>query len=61
MDQCTIDADAAVSERYGVQFIPTTCLIDREGRMVGRTVGPEAWDSEEAKDLILSLIHQPQG
>jgi peroxiredoxin len=56
-----IDADGTVSERYGVQFIPTTYLIDRAGRMVGRTVGPKAWDSEEAKDLIVSLINQPQG
>jgi hypothetical protein len=50
-----------VSERYGVQFIPTTYRIDGAGRMVGRTVGPKAWNSEEAKDLMLSLIDQPQG
>jgi hypothetical protein len=29
--------------------------------MVGRTVGPKAWDSEDAKALLLSIIHQPQG
>lgn len=54
-----IDADGTVGERYEVQFIPTTYLIDHAGRMVGRTVGPKAWDSEEAKDLMLWLINQP--
>ena len=56
-----IDADGAVSERYGVQFIPTTYLIDREERMVGRTVAPKAWDSDTATELLMSLINQPQG
>lgn len=54
-----IDADGNVSERYGVQFIPTTYLIDRAGMIVGRAVGPKAWDSQEAKELMLSLIDQP--
>jgi len=53
-----IDADGKVSERYGVQFIPTTYLIDRAGMIVGRAVGPKAWDSQEAKALMLSLIDQ---
>jgi peroxiredoxin len=55
-----IDADGAVSERYGGQFIPITYLIDREGRMVGRTVGPKAWDSDTATELLVSLINQPR-
>lgn len=54
-----IDADGNVSEQYGVQFIPTTYLIDRAGTIVGRAVGPKVWDSEEAKELLLSLINQP--
>jgi hypothetical protein len=49
-----------VSERYGGQFIPITYLIDREGRMVGRTVGPKAWDSDTATELLVSLINQPR-
>ena len=56
-----IDAEGAVSEPYGVQFIPTTYLIDREGRMMGRTAGPNAWDSDTATELLMSLINQPQG
>jgi copper chaperone CopZ len=29
--------------------------------IVGHTMGPKAWDSEEAKVLLLSRIQQPQG
>jgi copper chaperone CopZ len=50
-----------VSERYGLPFMPSPYLLDREGMIVGQTVGPKAWDSAEAKALPLSLIHQPQG
>jgi hypothetical protein len=39
--------------------MPTTYLIDRPGRMVGRTVGPKACDSDTATELLVSLIHAP--
>jgi hypothetical protein len=32
--------------------MPTTILIDREGREIGRLIGPAAWDSGDAKRLI---------
>jgi thiol-disulfide isomerase/thioredoxin len=32
--------------------MPTTILIDAEGREIGRLIGPAAWDSAEAKRLI---------
>jgi thiol-disulfide isomerase/thioredoxin len=32
--------------------MPTTILIDREGREIGRLIGPAAWDSADAKRLI---------
>jgi hypothetical protein len=28
--------------------------------MVGRTVGPKAWDGDKVKALLVSLIHQPR-
>lgn len=36
--------------------MPTTLLIDREGREVGRLVGPADWASPEAKRLIEAAI-----
>jgi thiol-disulfide isomerase/thioredoxin len=35
--------------------MPSTLLIDREGREVGRLVGPAEWDSDEAKRLIKAV------
>jgi thiol-disulfide isomerase/thioredoxin len=39
--------------------MPTTLLIDREGREVGRLVGPADWGSPEAFALIKAAIAEP--
>ena len=36
--------------------LPTTILIDAEGREIGRLAGPAEWDSADAKRLIGSVI-----
>ncbi len=37
--------------------MPTTMLIDAEGREIGRLTGPAEWDSErEAKALIAAQL-----
>ncbi|WP_072395941.1 TlpA disulfide reductase family protein [Hyphomicrobium sp. CS1GBMeth3] len=36
--------------------MPTTILIDAEGREIGRLPGPAEWDSEDAKRLIRETI-----
>jgi len=36
--------------------LPATYLIDREGRLIGRLIGPAEWDSDEAKALIQAAI-----
>lgn len=37
--------------------MPATVLIDREGREVGRLVGPAEWDSADAKRLIKAMLN----
>ncbi len=39
--------------------LPTTLLIDREGRELGRSVGPAAWDSPEVVVLIRQHLGTP--
>ena len=39
--------------------MPTTLLIDREGREIGRLVGPADWGSPEAVSLIKAAIAAP--
>ena len=36
--------------------LPTTILIDREGREIGRLAGPAEWDGADAKRLIGSVL-----
>jgi thiol-disulfide isomerase/thioredoxin len=45
----------------GAFGMPTTVLIDGEGRLVGRLVGPAEWDVDEAKALIRALLEKPSG
>lgn len=39
--------------------MPTTLLIDRQSREIGRLVGPADWASAEAKRLIEAAIAAP--
>ena len=41
---------------FGVWGTPTAYLIDRQGRLVGRIVGPRPWDSPAARTLLLDLL-----
>jgi thiol-disulfide isomerase/thioredoxin len=39
--------------------MPTTLVLDRDGREIGRLVGPAKWDSPEALALIKAAIAAP--
>jgi peroxiredoxin len=41
---------------YGVWGTPTSYLIDRHGRLVGRIVGPRPWDGPAARKLLADLL-----
>ena len=41
---------------YGVWGPPTFYLIDRQGRLVGRAVGPRDWSAPAARLLLLGLL-----
>jgi len=41
---------------YGVWGTPTSYLIDRQGRLLGRIVGARPWDSPAARSLLLDLL-----
>ncbi len=46
------DPTARDGTQLKVIGMPTSILIDAQGREIGRLVGPAAWDSPEAKRLI---------
>ena len=51
-----VDATARAGTALKAVGMPTTLLIDAEGREVGRLTGPAEWDSPEAKRLVQSLL-----
>lgn len=51
-----VDPSYAVPRALGVVGLPTTVLLDRAGREIGRLVGGAEWDSPEAIALIRHVI-----
>ena len=51
-----LDLDQAVYAGYQTMGVPESLLIDREGRIVERYVGPREWDAIEYKSRIQELI-----
>jgi peroxiredoxin len=52
-----VDRTGDVTGRlYGVWGPPTMYLVDREGRLLGRAVGGQAWDVPRARDALLALL-----
>ena len=54
-----MDQRGKVAQAFGLRGLPTTYLIDRQGRLVGGLQGPAEWDDEEAKALIRWYLKQP--
>jgi thiol-disulfide isomerase/thioredoxin len=53
-----VDQSGKASGKLGAVGIPTTLLVDREGREIGRTVGPVEWDSDDVVK-VLQLYVKP--
>jgi len=51
-----LDADGSLGLIYGAISIPTTYLIDRNGYILGAALGPRDWASDDAFELIKSLL-----
>jgi peroxiredoxin len=51
-----VDPTGKAKSLYHVTSLPTTFLIDRDGRIIGKCVGPRDWASEEAFALVESLL-----
>ena len=50
------DRDSRVSEQYKVKGLPTTYLLDRQGRIHYRAIGGREFDHPEVEALIESLL-----
>ena len=50
------DKSGKIATKLRAIGMPTTLLIDRDGKELGRLAGPAEWKSEDAKRLIKRAI-----
>ncbi|OHV15370.1 thiol:disulfide interchange protein [Methylorubrum extorquens] len=56
-----VDASGTVLRQAGATGLPTTLLFDREGREIGRFVGPAEWDGPRIEAILKSAITRNGG
>lgn len=52
------DRTRQVVGEYSVRGTPTTYLLDVEGKVIGKVIGPAEWDSQATYDLIEQLLKE---
>jgi len=55
-----LDSTGQVTRLYGVTSLPTTYLLDREGRLVTVAIGSHDWANADARALLMSLFNPVQ-
>lgn len=51
-----LDPRSKLASQMGVRGLPTTVILDPEGREVARMIGDADWNSESARAIIKALI-----
>jgi peroxiredoxin len=51
-----LDSNGEVGDWLGVNSLPTTFVLDKEGRIIGSALGPREWDSPASIALFDYLI-----
>lgn len=54
-----LDPAGKINDLYGVIGLPTTFVVARDGRAVAFAVGPRAWGSPPARELLDLLLAEP--
>ena len=47
-----LDTDGEVGIKFGINQIPTTYILDKNGRIIAKALGPREWDSRESTALF---------
>jgi thiol-disulfide isomerase/thioredoxin len=56
-----MDSSGAVGAKYGASAIPTTYLIDRNGKIFARAIGARMWDTPEMIGMFRQLLKNGPG
>ena len=51
-----LDESRSVSPKYGISAIPTSYILDREGKIVSKVVGSIAWDNPKVITAFETLL-----
>ena len=51
-----LDEDGAVKRAWKVSATPTVYIVDRQGRVIGRTSGNKPWTSPAGRALFAALL-----
>ena len=53
-----LDSDGEVGAYFMITAIPTTFILDKEGIIIGKVMGPREWDGKKAFALFKHLTQQ---
>jgi len=56
-----VDPSGKGSQALAIPGVPTTLLIDRQGREIARKMGPAEWDGQEMLSLVEQRMHAQTG
>ena len=51
-----LDPTGDVARSYAIAYTPTVFLIDRDGRLVAKSVGARAWTGDKGRAVLRALI-----
>jgi len=51
-----LDSKSQISGIYGIEAIPTTFIIDRDGKIIGRVTGSIHWDTAQVFSAFEALL-----
>ncbi|MDR2700945.1 MAG: TlpA family protein disulfide reductase [Spirochaetaceae bacterium] len=51
-----LDRDNKVNSLYGIRAIPTTFILDREGKIIGQIMGSARWDNPKMTAAFEALL-----
>jgi thiol-disulfide isomerase/thioredoxin len=56
-----LDSTGEVAAWFTINAVPTTYILDKQGRVIGKALGPREWHSQESFSLFEYLINNPAG
>jgi hypothetical protein len=54
-----MDPKGTIKSMYGVTGIPESFIIDKQGVLVGKIIGPRDWATQEVFGFFQDLIQRP--